>query len=101
VEPIAQALVAILENSNGNGGGSAPRIRISESIVKSVKKPVVWAPMLGNVKPLAGSILLRTAAGPILGDNSWNEDLGSMSVRRVGCARICSQYFTALIGICV
>jgi predicted permease len=44
VSPIT---LAMLENSNGNGGGAAPGIRISQSIVNSVKKPVVWAPTLG------------------------------------------------------
>jgi phosphoribosyl-dephospho-CoA transferase len=45
-----------------------------------VETPVCGFALAEYVKPLAGSILLRTAAGPILGDNPWNEDLGSMSV---------------------
>ena len=45
-----------------------------------VETPVCGFSLAEYGKPLARSILLRTSAGPILGDNPWNEDLRSMSV---------------------
>jgi phosphoribosyl-dephospho-CoA transferase len=45
-----------------------------------VETPVCGFSLTEYARPVAKSILLRTASGPILGNNPWNEDLGSRSV---------------------
>jgi phosphoribosyl-dephospho-CoA transferase len=45
-----------------------------------VETPVCGFSLAEYAGPIATSILLRTSAGPILGDNPWNENLRSMSV---------------------
>jgi phosphoribosyl-dephospho-CoA transferase len=45
-----------------------------------VETPVCGFSLTEYARPSAGSILLRTSAGPILGDNPWNGNLGSISV---------------------
>jgi phosphoribosyl-dephospho-CoA transferase len=45
-----------------------------------IETPLCGFSLSEYASPSAKSILLRTSAGPILGDNPWNEDLRSMSV---------------------
>lgn len=47
-----------------------------------VETPVCGFSLAEYARPIAQSILLRTSAGPILGDNPWNVDLRSISARR-------------------
>jgi phosphoribosyl-dephospho-CoA transferase len=42
-----------------------------------VETPVCGFSLAEYGKPLAGSMLLRTSAGSIFGDNPWNEDFGA------------------------
>ena len=46
---ISPMTLAVLEYSTGNPGSQAPRKAVARAIVKALKKPVVWAPILGIV----------------------------------------------------
>jgi hypothetical protein len=50
------------------------------SLVVVLETPVCGFSLAEYAKPFAGSILFRTSAGPILGDNPWNRDLRSISL---------------------
>ena len=46
---VAPVTLAVLEHSTGNSGNRAAGGSVVRSIVKTLKKPVVWAPVLGIV----------------------------------------------------
>jgi malonate transporter and related proteins len=73
---VSPVTLALLENSTGNPSSPAAGKSVVSSIVKALKKPVVWAPVLGIVFAL-GSIHLA---------KYWELSLNTMGSATTGAA---------------